>query len=202
MKSKEIEYLTSCVSDELFISHITSNEESAFETISTIVISCFDYAFNESGYDHLTFENLDKFKEELIQIFDEGHKCWLKYVEHIRKTFMIELSQFGFIMVMKVLPDNNETIKNFEDVWNDALKIVINRIAEAMYDSYKNSVNDAELAKAIDYADEKSLAEFFKTFQELQTYYRNDEKYDTEEQLQMHKKMTKIYQQLIQHADI
>ena len=115
---------------------------------------------------------------------------------------MIELSQFGFIMIMQTLPDNNKTIKSIEDIWITALKSVINKIAEAMQDSYKKSVNDAELAKAIDYADENSLAEFFKTFQELQTYFRNDEKYDTQEKIDMHRKMVQIYQQLIQHVDI
>ena len=97
---------------------------------------------------------------------------------------------------------NNEIIKQIEDEWNAALKVVINRIAEAMQDSYKKSVNDAELAKAIDYADENSLAEFFKTFQELQHFFHNDEKYDTEDKLEMHKKMVELYQRMIQHVDI
>lgn len=202
MISKEVEYLISCVSDEAFISHITSSEEDAFDTISTIAIGCFDYVFNEAGYDNLAINDISKLKIELVELFDAGHKCWLKYVEHIRKTFMIELSQFGFIMVMNMLPDESEQVKSIDQTWKDSLQIVIGRIAEAMSDSYKKSVNDAELAKAIDYADENSLAEFFKSFQELQTFFRNDEKYDTQEKLKMHNKMVKIYQQLIQHVDI
>ena len=202
MISKEVEYLTSCVSDEAFISHITNSEEDAFDTISTIAIGCFDYVFSEAGYDNLAINDISKLKTELVELFDAGHKCWLKYVEHIRKTFMIELSQFGFIMVMNMLPDESEQVKSIDQTWKDSLQIVIGRIAEAMSDSYKKSVNDAELAKAIDYADENSLAEFFKSFQELQTFFRNDEKYDTQEKLKMHNKMVKIYQQLIQHVDI
>jgi hypothetical protein len=202
MKSNTVAFLTSAVSDDIFISNIAKGEEAALESIAMINIACFDLAFNNCGYESLSIEDKSKLKSQLIEIFDNGHKYWLEYVEHIRKTFMIELSQFGFIMVMNALPDNNDTIKIYEDVWLDALKIVINRIADAMHDSYKKSVNDAELAKAIDYADEKTLAEFFKTFQELQTYFRNDEKYDTEEKLEMHNKMIRIYQQLIQHVDI
>lgn len=202
MKSNTVAFLTSSVSDDVFISSVAKGEETALESIAMINIACFDLAFSNCGYESLSIEDKPKLKSELIEIFDKGHKYWLEYVEHIRKTFMIELSQFGFIMVMCSLPDNNDTIKIYEDVWTDALNIVISRIAEAMQDSYKKSVNDAELAKAIDYADENSLAEFFKTFQELQHFFRNDENYDTEEKLEMHKKMVELYQRMIQHVDI
>lgn len=202
MISNTVAFLTSSVSDDVFISNITKGEEAALESIAMINIACFDLAFNNCGYEYLSIEDKSKLKSELIEIFDNGHKYWLEYVEHIRKTFMIELSQFGFIMVMQTLPDNNDTIKIYEDVWSEALNVVIGRIAEAMQDSYKKSVNDAELAKAIDYADENSLAEFFKTFQELQHFFRNDENYDTEDKLEMHKKMVELYQRMIQHVDI
>lgn len=202
MKSNTVAFLTSSVSDDVFISNIAKGEEAALESIAMINIACFDLAFNNCGYESLSIEDKPKLKSELIEIFDKGHKYWLEYVEHIQKTFMIELSQFGFIMVMCSLPDNNDTIKIYEDVWSEALNVVISRIAEAMQDSYKKSVNDAELAKAIDYADENSLAEFFKTFQELQHFFRNDENYDTEDKLEMHKKMVELYQRMIQHVDI
>ena len=202
MKSNTVAFLTSSVSDDAFISSVTKGEEAALESIAMITIACFDLAFSNCGYESLSIEDKPKLKSELIEIFDNGHKYWLEYVEHIRKTFVIELSQFGFIMVMCSLPDNNDTIKIYEDVWTEALNVVISRIAEAMQDSYKKSVNDAAIAKAIDYADENSLAEFFKTFQELQHFFRNDENYDTEEKLKMHKKMVELFQRMIQHVDI
>ena len=202
MKSNVIHFLTTFLHDDDFIVAITQGEQSALDAIATVAIACFDLSFAWRENEPLTIENKDILKTELIELFDRGHKHWLEYVEHIRKTFMIELSQFGFIMVMNTLPDNNDTIKIYEDVWSEALNVVIGRIAEAMQDSYKKSVNDAELAKAIDYADENSLTEFFKTFQELQHFFRNDENYDTEDKLEMHKKMVELYQRMIQHVDI
>lgn len=202
MKSNTVTFLTSSVSDDTFISNIAKGEEAVLESIAMITVACFDLAFNNCGYESLSIEDKSKLKSELIDIFDNGHKYWLEYVEHIRKTFMIELSQFGFIMVMCALPDNNDTIKIYEDAWTEALDVVIGRIVEAMRDSYKKSVDDAELAKAVEYADEDSLVEFFKTFKELQDYFRNDERYDTEEKIEMHKKMNLIFSRMIKQVNI
>ena len=192
MKSNFIEHITHDLPDKEFISKIFSSEETALEAIIDVALYCFDESFRNNEVTPINVNDKEELHTKLVECFDYGHKYWLEYVEHIRKSCMIELSQLGFIMVMQAFPDT-EAIKKIEDDWNKALKVVINRIAEAMQDSYKKSVNDAELAKAIDYADENSLAEFFKTFQELQHFFRN---------LEMHKKMVELYQRMIQHVDI
>lgn len=201
MKSNFISHITKSLPDDEFMAKIFKSEESALEVITDVACYCFDESFRNNEITPINVNDKEELHTKLVECFDCGHKYWLEYVEHIRKSCMIELSQLGFIMVMQAFPDN-EIIKQIEDEWNAALKVVINRIAEAMQDSYKKSVNDAELAKAIDYADENSLAEFFKTFQELQHFFRNDENYDTEAKLEMHKKMVEIYQRMIQHVDI
>lgn len=202
MLSNFITHITESLPDDEFMAKIFKSEESALEVITDVACYCFDESFRNNEIAPINVNDKDELHTKLVECFDCGHKHWLEYVEHIRKSCMIELSQLGFIMVMQTLPDNSDILKQIKEPWDKALKEVINRIAEAMQDSYKKSVNDAELAKAIDYADEDSLVEFFKTFQDLQTYFRNDEKYDTQEKIDMHRKMVQIYQQLIQHVDI
>lgn len=201
MKSNFITHITESLPDDEFMAKIFKSEESALEVITDVACYCFDESFRNNEVTPINASDKEELHAKLVECFDCGHKYWLEYVDHIRKACMLELSQLGFIMVMQAFPDS-EAIEQIKDEWNIALKEVINRIAEAMRDSYKKSVNDAELAKAIDYADENSLAEFFKTFQELQHYFRNDENYDTKDKLEMHKKMVTLYQRMVQHVDI
>ena len=201
MKSEFITHITEIIPDKEFLPNIAESESTALSFILDVSIECFDWSFNKKGITHLSYDNTYKLKEELIDIFDDGHKYWLEYVEHIRNTFTIELSQFGFIMIMNSLPEINTTIKKYEETWNAAIKEVIRRITDAMYDSYKKSVDDAKLAKAVDYMDEKTLGEFFRVFQELKDFYKNREKYDTEDKLEKHNRMIEIYQYMIRHVD-
>lgn len=201
MKSNFISHITKSLPDDEFMAKIFKSEEFALETITDVACYCFDESFRNNEITPINVNDKEELHTKLVECFDCGHKYWLEYVEHIRKSCMIELSQLGFIMVMQAFPDN-DAIKQIEDDWNKALKEVITRIAEAMQDSYKKSVNDAELAKAVEYADEDSLIEFFKTFKELQDYFRNDERYDTEEKVEMHKKMNLIFSRMIKQVNI
>ena len=177
---------------DIFRNNTVQSEESYSNAILTTCIDIFDMAVKLAGND-LHSEPTEH--KQLLLLLDYGHKLWLEVVEHIRKTYQIELSQLGFIIGMRTIIENDTDIleEKYQN-WMYAFRDILNRIAADMRDAYRNNVDEKKLAEAVDQANPELIKDFLKSCYDIEFFHRNDEKYYTDKKRNLHNHIMGLYQ--------
>ena len=175
-------------------------DEQVYSTaILTTCIDVFDMAVKLIGED-LQKEPTEH--KQLLLILDYGHKLWLEIIEHIRKTYQIELSQLGFIIGMRAIIENDKEImeEKYQN-WMYAFRDILNRIAADMRDAYRDGVDEKKLADAVDQTNPELIKDFLKSCYDIEFFHRNDEKYYTDRKRELHNHIMELYQIILNKTD-
>lgn len=185
---------------DIFKNNTVQDEQVYSTAILTTCIDVFDMAVKLIGED-LQKEPTEH--KQLLLILDYGHKLWLEVIEHIRKTYQIELSQLGFIIGMRIIIDSDKEImeEKYQN-WMYAFRDILNRIAADMRDAYRNGVNEKKLADAVDQTNPELIKDFLKSCYDIEFFHRNDEKYYTDKKRELHNHIMELYQIILDKTDL
>lgn len=127
-----------------------------------------------------------------------AHNGWLHAVSFVHDQYDIELDRFGFLVQMSYYADGNGDPK-LNAVYRKALDKAVVIIGDKITNEIQLAQEEAtkELKDILDAADETLLQEFFTTFQEIGTFYRDPSRYDNDEDRKRHHKMVEIYNQIM-----
>lgn len=194
-----LEYFKTEQPMDIFRNNTVQNEEAYSNAILTTCIDIFDMAVKLAG-DDLHSEPTEH--KQLLLLLDYGHKLWLEVVEHIRKTYQIELSQLGFIIGMRTIIENDTDIleEKYQN-WMYAFRDILNRIAADMRDAYRNNVDEKKLAEAVDQANPELIKDFLKSCYDIEFFHRNDEKYYTDKKRNLHNHIMGLYQIILNKTE-
>lgn len=184
---------------DIFKNNKVQGEDVYSSAIFVTCIDIFDMSVKLAG-DDLRDES-DEYKQ-LLLLLDHGHKLWLEVVEHIRKTYQIELSQLGFIIGMRTIVENDTDIleEKYQN-WMYAFRDILNRIASDMRDAYRKNVDEKKLAEAVDQTNPELIKDFLKSCYDIEFFHRNDEKYYTDKKRDLHNHIMGLYQIILNKTE-
>lgn len=184
---------------DIFRNNTVQGEDVYSNAILTTCIDIFDMAVKLAG-DDLRKEPTEH--KQLLLLLDHGHKLWLEVIEHIRKTYQIELSQLGFIIGMRTIIENDTDIleEKYQN-WMYAFRDILNRIAADMRDAYRDNVDEKKLAEAVDQTNPELIKDFLKSCYDIEFFHRNDEKYYTDKKRALHNHIMGLYQIILNKTE-
>lgn len=195
-----LDYFKTEQSLDVFKDNTVQDEQVYSTAILTACIDVFDMAVKLIG-DDLQKEPTEH--KQLLLILDHGHKLWLEIIDHIRKTYQIELSQLGFIIGMRAIIENDKEImeEKYQN-WMYAFRDILNRIAADMRDAYRDGVDEKKLADAVDQSNPELIKDFLKSCYDIEFFHRNDEKYYTDKKRELHNHIMELYQIILNKTDL
>lgn len=179
----------------------TPSQEAEFDALLSMWL--LQHAFSQLNTTGPIDINSDEAVNFIADAIIIAHDGWLYAVSFIQEHYdqnhyNVELDRFGLLIQLSCYADSKSDPK-LNAVYRKALDKAIVVIGDKLTSDIQLAHEEAtkELEDILDAADESLLQEFFKTFQEIGTFYRDPSRYDNDEDRKRHQKMMEIYNRIM-----
>lgn len=171
-------------------------------------IQLFDNALQDAGvYDNMIFGNPEH-RSRFIDAAYQGYLNWKKVVKILNDKYHQEQVNFTYLMIALYMTEVDYMPSELKELMEESISTIIareeNELKAEISDvdsAGKPSMTDDEMAKLFINADKNLVSEFFNTFSSMKTFRRDISKYDSEEEVEKHKKLMWIYSQMLTGSD-